>query len=291
MRILITGATGFLGSQIVRSCVHSGHEVLILKRSFSRTDRVHDLLPQLSVYNLDQCALEQPFLDHGPIDAVIHTATNYGRNHEGLSEIFETNTLFPLRLLDLAIQHKTDVFINSDTTLDKFMNSYAFSKKQFMEWGKLAANNKWIRFINMKLEHFYGHGDDPSKFTTHVIQSCINNVAELKLTEGIQQRDFIHIDDAVSAFSLILHKYRYLNQAYLEYEIGSGEAVSIRHFVETVHRITNSRTALAFGAYAYRENEVMFTQAHIEALQWLGWTPRYSLEEGLRATIYEEKPA
>ena len=61
-------------------------------------------------------------------------------------------------------------------------------------------------FINMRLEHFYGPGDADSKFTAHVMNSCLRNVPELKLTLGEQRRDFFYIEDVVSAYLIILEK-------------------------------------------------------------------------------------
>lgn len=288
MKVLVTGATGFLGSHIVKALLKDGHQVIILKRSFSDTRRIVDILPWISAYNLDQCELEDPFRNHGKIDAIIHTATCYGRNGESESHIFEANTVFPLKLLEAATFYNTDTFFNTDTILYKHLNSYALSKKQFMEWGKQFANLGKIRFVNIKLEHMYGPGDDNSKFTTHVIKSCLRNVPELKLTAGEQKRDFIYIDDVVSAYSLLLHTAHEQPSLFQDYGLGSGKATSIREFVETVHRLTQSKTVLKFGALAYREHEIMESKANIEPLKALGWDSKVSLGEGIQAVIREE---
>lgn len=288
MKIVLTGATGYLGSRFVRALIRDGHDIVIVKRSFSNTSRIDDLLPYTAIHDLDHSPLDDLFRKNGTIDTVIHTATNYGRKNERFSETFEANTGFPIRLLEAAIRYKVDAFINTDTTLDKFVNPYSISKKQFMEWGRHLAGQNNTRFINIRLEHMYGDGDDPSKFTTHVIQSCRNNVPELKLTEGVQKRDFVYIEDVISAYRIILKNHFKMPDAYLEYELGSGEAVSIREFVETVHRLTDSRTTLRFGAVPFRDNETMFSQAKLDALKHLGWSPGFSLEEGLRETLREE---
>ena len=141
-----------------------------------------------------------------PSKAVVHTATCYGRNRETPLEVFEANLKFPLDLLEKAALFSTDTFFNTDTILYKYLNGYSLSKHQFVEWGKQYADEHKIKFCNIKLEHMYGPGDDDSKFTTYVINSCLNNVPEVKLTLGEQERDFIYIDDVVSAYQLLLKK-------------------------------------------------------------------------------------
>jgi nucleoside-diphosphate-sugar epimerase len=143
----------------------------------------------------------------------------------------------------------------------------------------------------LKLEHFYGPGDDKSKFTTHVIQSCLSNVTELKLTPGEQLRDFIHIDDVVSAYILLLDKQEEIDDEFAEFELGSGTAITIKHFVETIHRLTTSTTHLNFGAVPYRAGEAMHSQADTNGLQALGWYCQYDLESGLIQVIDQERKA
>lgn len=283
--VLVTGSTGFLGSYLVKKLLQQGHRIVILKRSFSDTKRIRNIGTQLISYDIDNSNLVQPFQDIGKIDVVFHTATSYGRNNESTSSIFEANTGFPLRLLETAILFKTDIFFNTDTILDKYINNYSLTKKHFMEWGKYLADNSKIKFVNIKLEHIFGPGDDISKFTTYVIKSCLENVSELKLTLGEQKRDFVYIEDIVSAYLVLLQWTEQCIKPYQEYELGSGEAVSIKKFVETVHRLSNSKTVLNFGALPYRKHETMYSKANIEPMNRLGWSPQYSLEQALIQTM------
>lgn len=289
MRIILTGITGYLGSHLAAALLASGSEVIGLKRKSSSLFRIEHLLPKLELHNVEDVNLEEIFAKHGKIDAVIHTATCYGRNGESAHQITEANLAFPLQLLVAAISSGVSTFMNTGTVLDKMLNPYALSKGQFAEWGRYFALQKKIRFINLNLEHFYGPGDDKSKFTTHVIQSCLTSVPELNLTLGEQLRDFIQIDDVVAAYLLMLNKCESFDGAFIELEVGSGCAVSIRQFVETVHRLTASLTRLNFGAQPYRTGETMFSQANIDTLRALGWYCRYDLESGLTKTIEQER--
>lgn len=283
--ILLTGATGFLGSHIARTLLANGHVVVALKRSTSRLNRLDGVVSAITFYDVDGLDLDTLFKEHRQIDAIIHTATTYGRHNETVSEIFAANTGFPLQLLDAGCRVGVKVFINTDTILDKYLNIYSLSKNQLLQWGKFFSIHNKIKFINLRLEHFYGPTDDPTKFTTFVINNCMANTPELKLTLGEQRRDFIYIDDVVSAYLLVLEKARVFDQSFVEFDVGTGESVSIRSFVEAVHGLTRSQTKLVFGALPYREGEVMHSAADTTGLRSLGWQYQYDLVTGLKMVI------
>lgn len=286
--ILVTGANGFLGSHLVRALLDDGYRVAILKRTTSKLDRIEEYVNQIAMFNIED-GVDTPFNVMGTIDAVIHTATSYGRHGETPYQIFEANTAFPLRLMENAVSNGTDLFINTDTILDRFINHYALSKSHFAEWGRQFASSGKIAFANIRLEHMYGPGDDATKFTTHVIRSCVTNVPQLNLTPGEQRRDFIYIDDVVVGYMQLLRSLDAKKHEYSQFDLGSGKAVTIRQFVETVHRITCSTTKLNFGALPYRNNEIMSSEADISTFQSLGWECKTSLEEGIRRTIKQEQ--
>lgn len=286
--LLITGATGYLGSHLAQTLLDAGHRVAILKRATSSLSRLDTCVSRLAVFNLED-GLNLPFKSLGHVDAVIHTATCYGRGGEKPSEVFEANTVFPLRLLETATFFHTATFFNTDTILYKYLNPYSLSKCHFMEWGKSFADSGKIKFVNIKLEHMYGSGDDLSKFTSYVIRSCLNNVEELKLTPGAQKRDFIHIDDVTNAYQHLLNASNKLKPGFSEFGVGSGHASSIYDFVNIVHRLTQSKTKLVFGGLPYREHEIMDSQADISGLTSLGWKKYYGIEAGLQQVIEQER--
>ena len=87
------------------------------------------------------------------------------------------------------VHFKVKYFLNTDTFLDRRINFYSLSKKQFLEWLKLYSKD--LVCANLVLEHFYGPEDDASKFVSFVIQSLLKNVSSLDFTPGDQKRDFI----------------------------------------------------------------------------------------------------
>ncbi|CAI8979113.1 CDP-paratose synthetase [Brevibacillus sp. IT-7CA2] len=291
MKILVTGATGFLGSQLVKALRLDGHTVIILKRSTSDCSRIQDILSDLITYDTDRGQWEAPFFEQGRIDAIIHTATCYGRNNESNATMVDANVTFPLKLLDAAMRFDTPVFLNTDTfssapvRLSKHLQPYNLTKRQFREWGKCLADTSSLQFINVRLEHLYGPYDNTNKFVSTVIKSCLENQPELRLTEGKQARDFIYVDDVVSAFCVLLAHATRLPAGFTEYQVGTGTATSIREFVELVHQMTQSSTVLKFGSIAYTDMEIMHSQADIRPLQALGWNQRVKLEDGLRKVM------
>lgn len=281
--VLISGSTGFLGSYLTK-CLKKNYKVIILKRSFSKTWRIDDIISEVLSYDIDQVDIRQVFEDN-TIDIVIHTATNYGRSNEELIDIIESNFLFPLQLLEKSVFNRTKMFINADTAIPRGMNPYALSKKQFLDWLKLYQNR--IHIINMKIEHMYGCRSDSNNFITYLIRNMLKNKS-IDLTEGYQQRDFIFVEDVVNAFEKVLESSK-INKAYNEFEVGSGKSISIRNIVQLICKVIDSKSVLNFGATPYRRGEVMESKSNIVKLKKIGWRPKITLEEGILRTVEYER--
>ena len=289
--ILLTGATGFLGSHLLEKFFKEGHKIIILKRSFSNTWRIDYMLSKVISYNVDKENLETPFKEN-KVDIVIHTATKYGRKNEKASDILKSNLNFPLELLEIATFFNIDTFFNTDTVLCKYLNYYSLSKKQFTEWTKLFCNK--IKIINLKLEHMYGEKDDLTKFIPFIIKQLLMNVNKIKLTKGEQERDFIYVSDVVNAYYDIFLQVENFAKGFHEYEIGSGEAIKIKSLVQLLKRLTNNKnTILGFGELPYRENEIMESKSNIKKIkEEVEWQPQVALKEGLLKVIdwYKSHP-
>lgn len=290
MIILLTGSTGFLGSYLLKSFVKSGYEVIALKRSTSNTYRINDYLKKVTLYNIDKVNLEDIFKKH-KINIVINTVTNYGRIDNKISSILDTNLIFGLKLLEESVNSNAKAFINTDTLLERNINAYALSKAQLVDWMKFLSN-KQTKMINIKIEHMYGALDDENKFIYWLINKLNQNVEKIDLTSGVQKRDFIYIDDIVSAYEIIIQNINTFSN-YEEFELGSGNSIEVKNFVEKIYQeISNKQTLstkLNFGAVSYRDNENMNIQANIEKLTNLAWKPKVSIKDGIKKILEKEK--
>ncbi len=292
MKVLLTGITGFLGSHLVRALIADRHTVIGLKRRTSDVSRLSNVERKAVIFFNVEDGLDHLFESHQDIDLVIHSATNYGNQDELLSEIFMTNIIFPLRIMELASLLEKCVFINTDTFFCKtseeypHLNGYVTSKKIFFQLAVKFAKNNRCTFVNIRLEHVFGPGDGQFKFTSSILQKLLDDVPEIKLTSGEQLRDFIYVDDVVRAYLKIINSVEVMENLGIRYfEVGTGVAHSVKDFVITAHRIIGSKSNLLFGALPYRENEIMCSKANLDTLADLGWSSSIKLEEGLKSVI------
>ena len=286
-KIFVTGATGFLGSSVVKLLAATGYDIHCLKRKSSNLFRLNGSLSKIKFVELEGINFTEYFRDH-QIDCILHCATNYGRLEKNPIDTIEANLLLPLKILYAASNSNVKSFINTDTILDKRINHYSLSKKQFLSWLESYSNN--LICVNIALEHFYGPGDDSSKFVTMILKEMLNNSDKINLTAGEQKRDFIFIDDAVNAFIVIIKHISSHKKGFYEYEVGSGSNVKIKSLVELIKELSECEvTKLNFGAIVYRLNEVMASSVDISKLLELGWKPQHTLKSGLLKTIEFEK--
>ncbi len=293
-KILITGATGFLGSNILRNVISSNHKAFVVKRPESDLSRITDIKDKVVFYDNNISDLNKLFSCH-QIDIIIHCATNYGRisadspdvleeNPIHLADVIESNMIFPVRLLCYAKKYKVPCFINTDTILNKEINSYSLSKKQFRQW--LIRFSRDIVCVNIVLDHFYGPKDDDSKFIIFIVNKLLCGDETIDLTPGEQKRYFLFIEDVVAAFDTVIGHCHQFEKGLHDFHVGPNKSITIKEFVKLVKRISgNTKTKLNFGVLPYRENEEMNPILDNSAIKNLGWNPQISLEEGLKRMI------
>ena len=284
MNIYISGSNGYLGSCLAKALLKkTGFMVYALIRNSSDLKRLEGAKGIVYVNMEDEESVNRCFSRFSP-DIVINTATAYGRKGESLEQIVEANITFPCRLYGLAEKYGAKTFINVGTSLPDDASVYALTKNTF---AKLASVNQQhsggMKFINIRLEHFYGPGSDASNFVKYVASRCIGGIS-LDLTSGVQKRDFIFIEDVVSAFEFVIANLEQFNPVD-SIDVGSGEVYTVREVVDLIAKLSKSSSKLNYGVVALRDNEPMYSCANVDRLASLGWQSKFTLDDGLKTML------
>ncbi|EKL4501632.1 CDP-paratose synthase [Salmonella enterica] len=277
MKILIMGAFGFLGSRLT-SYFESRHTVIGLARKRNNEATINNI-----IYTTENNWIEK-IVEFEP-NIIINTIACYGRHNEPATALIESNILMPIRVLE-SISSLDAVFINCGTSLPPNTSLYAYTKQKANELAAAIIDKVCGKYIELKLEHFYGAFDGDDKFTSMVIRRCLSN-QPVKLTSGLQQRDFLYIKDLLTAFDCIINNVNNFPKFH-SIEVGSGKAISIREYVETVKNITKSNSIIEFGVVKERANELIYSCADIAELEKIGWKREFSLVDALTEIIEEE---
>lgn len=285
-RIFLTGGTGFLGSHVLAALHAENYSVIAATRrdisalpDYLVNRRTEWVSAEESVYVIEAV---KPY-------AVIHLATDYGNAYR-LQDTLIANEAWPLSLLEAGIRAGTEVFLNTDSFFAKpafkcpHMKSYTLSKSNFLAWGRYAAIGAKTRFITLRLEHVFGENDRPNKFVPSLLRQLMVGDT-IEATAGIQRRDFVYAGDVASAFTMLLKNHALLGLEIDEIEVGTGQSVTLRSFVELATALSGSSSLLRFGSLPMRQSEIMDSFADIAILKMLGWAPQTSLEDGLRRCI------
>ena len=273
----------------------NNYEVIVLKRSFSKLDRIESVIGHnnLTLFDLNVGNLVDVFASGG-VDSIVHTATEYGRTESSIHLVLEANLVYPIRLIEFGIKYGVKHFINTDSYFNKenffysHLLNYSLSKRSLISWLHQLSSHMCI--ANVMLEHIYGPGDSGTKFVERMVQDiAIKKIERVPLTYGHQKRDFIYVDDVVNAYMFILDHMRDSKVNYSTFQLGTGESAQVRRLVETIKAISGSQSVLGFGDVEYRSDEIMDSKADRSTLIELGWRPFVSLEDGIRKTVDSHK--
>jgi nucleoside-diphosphate-sugar epimerase len=304
--LLITGATGFIGSNLLEELLKNNYEVTLLKRSFSDNWRIEHLLNNskidLKVYDIDQIELGTIF-DENEISGILHLATYYRKYHttDDISPMMKSNINFPIELIDLAVSHNVDFFINTGTffeydtisvplsensELNPF-NFYAKTKIAFESSLKYYFSEKGINTSTMKIFSPYGPRDEEKKIIPHLILNLLKN-NPVELSQGLQKLDFVYVKDITRAYLKLIENINNFD-SYETFNIAGGFPYSIREIVSILEEITGSQLDTKWAEHIENEN-IIFSNIN-KSKEYLNWAPEYNIHEGLKETInyYRDK--
>ena len=302
-KVLITGAAGFIGSQLTQRLIREGFEVGIIKRVNSDTWRIKDLSDKIVAYDVDLRDTQEvsKAVSHFRPDVIFHLATYYAVEHkpQEIPLMIDTNVLGAVNLLEASKDAMVKLFVNTSSCFvyresenklrEEYdlspLNLYALTKLQAEQACSFYAEKYGLKAITFRLFPPYGPADHERRLIPYVIKSLLEG-ERLKLTTGKQRWDFVYVDDIVDAYFKLL-SVSDLPQKHEIFNIGTGNAVSIREVVSRIKEITDVALEPDWGAIPHRKNEVWFTCADISKTEnFLGWQPKIQmLEEGLELTV------
>ena len=284
-KVLITGIDGFLGS-VIANTLQKKYDVFGIQRNPKKLKRIKKGIFKIYKFNDD---IEEIFNEYH-FFSVIHTATVYSVNNNGISYLRNTNIEMPIKLMKLSCKYGVKLFINTDTFTSysklpyDYLTDYHNSKKECLN-GLLEINNRYeTKLVNMIIFHMFGKNDGKHKFVTRIIDDLKNN-RFIKLTKGIQKRDFIHVQDVANAYCCILKNFNRLKFKFQSFEVGSGNSISIKNFVLKLKKLTKSSSKLHFGALPMRKGEFYDSYAKNANLIKMKWKINEELDCRLRDLI------
>ncbi|EKE14758.1 MAG: NAD-dependent epimerase/dehydratase [uncultured bacterium] len=301
MNILITGGTGFIGSHLTRELHKMNHRIILLKRSFSDTWRIDDIMDSLVTYDLDKIIDLENIFSKNKIDLIIHLAGLHIRHHSTIKEIEEMNNAninFPIKLLDIAVRFQVKGFINTGTFSEykltvkpasekdeiKPYNYYSATKSVFENLLKFYTFNKNIRGLSLRLFSPYGEKDN-NKIIPLIIKSFISGKV-INLTKGGQRLSFTYISDIVNAYiKSIDYIFSSKYNRYEEFNIGAVENYSIKKIIKIIEKISHKENKVTLGILPYHEHELMFGLCNnSKAGSFLHWDSKIGIIKGLKKT-------
>lgn len=298
MRVLITGATGFVGAHMVRRLLREGSEVAALIRPSSNPWRIRDELPRLNVVlgEFSTLHLAAPEVMRFAPEAVIHLAWFgvLGSYRNDVRQV-RNNVDATINTVSLAARAGASMWMGFGSqaeygSLDAAVSEdaptqpttlYGVAKLGAGLAARCVCRDLGVRYAWLRLFSAYGPMDDPAWFIPHLTLGLLRGESP-PLTVGTQMWDYLYVDDVVEA------AYRTLTSSKTSgvYNLGSGRPVSIRAVAEQVRDLVSPSTRLRFGEVPLRPDQVVHMEADIARLTAAtGWAPEVSLAEGLSRTI------
>lgn len=293
-RILITGASGFIGRYCVETFAKHGWHTVALTRSgtelpFADRTLACDVLDDAQIRNvIPECEATH----------LLHLAWLSDAATRWTSPVNEAWTAASMRLAETfsACGGQHMIFAGScaeyewnDTQLiagHSKINPHTAYGRAKAETGKLllaAQADLHLKIAHARLFFCYGHGEPSGRLLPDLIQN-IEHGQPFPTSKGDQKRDYLYAADIAEAFRLIADA-----QATGIYNIASGAAIEVRELVETTAELLSRPDIPQFGALPRRNGDPDVIEADIKPLSGLGFKPSFDLVAGLKDTFLRRK--
>ncbi len=290
--ILITGATSFLGSNLVRE-LEKKRNLRLIKVSLRGDKKKHvDSLDLLDFKKV------KAYVEKKKPDVIIHLAAlvNLSRDYLIGRKCIDANIIGTINLLEATKNISVRKVLFASTEEIYGVNSSPYTLKQVPKPPSLYSISKvagehlcqyyatlhGFSFIIFRIGTLYGPDSQPDRFLTQIIKKAKSNQPIL-LNSGKRKRDYIYIDDAVDA---IVRAVTYRANENMILNIGGKISVSLHTFARTVVRISKSKSKIVLNAFPDRVGEAFYQKMDLSAAKKiLGWKPTTDLAVGIKKSI------
>lgn len=302
---LVTGGTGFIGSNICKLLVKNGHKVLVYdNNSRGSLNKISNIKNKISFIKGDIRDRAKLFKNLRNVDAVVHLAYINGTKYfytkadlildiavKGLVNVIDgciKNKIKEIYLASSSEVYQTPLKIPTDEN-EMLKIPDVFNPRYSYGGGKIITELMGIHYgkkFFKKMVIFRPHnvyGKDMGN--EHVVPEFINRFKKLKRKQfkiqgsGQEIRSFIHIDDFISAFELIVKKGKHLNI----YNIGTSEKVKIKELAYKIAKIVDKKIILKKSKLQKGGTKIRLPD--ISKIRKLGFKPKFDLNKGLTEVI------
>ncbi|MFZ1979303.1 MAG: NAD(P)-dependent oxidoreductase [Bacteroidota bacterium] len=288
MKILISGATGFIGRHLVSTLLERNHEIVIIKHPQDASE----LDPRVLAYTFNPKNVEKDieFLIDQKIDGVAHLASLFLASHKSddIKALIDTNLFFSTYLLECSSKANIRWFINTGTFWQNYKNSeyspvniYAATKQAFQSIAQFYIDTNRINFATLKLCDTYGRGDTRPKIL-NLFDRISKSGESVNMSEGEQVLDISHVDDVVDAFyklMLLMSENKIKNGSI--FAVKANKRTTLKELADIFQSVTGKKLNIIWGGRPYREREVMHPWECGVVVP--GWSPKVTIQDGIKS--------
>ncbi|HPH97661.1 MAG TPA: NAD-dependent epimerase/dehydratase family protein [Anaerolineaceae bacterium] len=296
-KIILTGASGFVGANLARRLLKEGHEVHLLLRPGYAPWRIEDLRQDVIIHEVnltDQAALEGIIAPLRP-EWVFHLAVYGAYSWQGDPyQMIQTNITGTMSLLLACQKTGFEAFVNTGSSSEYGFKDHAPAETEALEPNSYYAASKAaatffcrhtaqvqkLHVPTLRLYSVYGPFENPGRLMPALVFQALQGRLP-PLANPDVARDYVYVDDVCGAYIQAASRTPQDDYGPV-YNVGAGQQISLREVVDEVCHLFEIQEAPRWGSMPNRSWDTSIwvaNNAHIRAE--LNWEPRISLREGL----------